>query len=528
MGLEEYQKKRKPALTPEPLGTGASDRSGEPAFVCQKHLSSHLHYDLRLELDGVLKSWAIPKGPSQNPKDKRLAVMVEDHPLEYAGFEGVIPKDNYGAGQVIVWDKGFYRAIETVSREDSDAAMRDGLTRGHLTFIMAGEKLNGEFALVRLRRGSEQDWLLIKANDQFASDIDITLRSESVISGNKVEDIQDNASSISAEDLKTLLQSLGAVSGASLPEMIKPMQAFLITSPFDSPNWGFEIKWDGYRAIAQVRNGKVSIYSRNNLTFNDRFPAIVDAFAKSPHDMVVDGEIVALDEKGRPDFQLLQSRRSSAPIIYYVFDVLFYDGYDLRKLDYKDRKVILANILPLNDGISISEHIVGTGIAFFEAARRQGLEGIMAKQLNSIYSAGRRSRHWLKIKTSLSQDAVIGGFTATESGGPGFGALILGVYENRVLVHIGQVGTGFGVRSQAEILKSLQPLIQTNCPFSAVPKTRAPVTWVKPIIVCEVKFQEWTDSVMMRQPVFMRLRDDKNPRSVIREVPKPLSELWHI
>ncbi|BCG45363.1 ATP-dependent DNA ligase clustered with Ku protein,LigD [Citrifermentans bremense] len=522
MGLEEYQRKRDLGTTPEPPA-----RAGKSAkslrFVVHKHSASHLHYDFRLELDGVLKSWAIPKGPSLDPSVKRLAMMVEDHPYDYGDFEGVIPKGNYGAGEVIIWDAGTYAAVGAADPELGERQLREGLRKGDLKFVLSGTKLNGEYALVRIKGDKDNTWLLIKKKDQFSSAVDVTLQDRSVVSNLSIEEVRAGqiprlAPAAAAE----AAEPVGPVGPDPdpMPHRITPMLAGSVAEPFDDPGWLFEIKLDGYRAIAEIENGQVQLYSRNNLSFNKRFPAIVSSLASLPVTAVLDGEVVALDEKGRSYFQLLQnSQRTGEPNIYYfAFDLLYLDGKDLRAEPLLARKERLRSMLPEIPWVRFSDHITEYGKQFFELARENNLEGILAKRADSLYFAGRRSGDWLKIKIRLQQEAVICGFTQPRGSRKGLGSLVLGVYENEELVYIGLAGGGFDEAGLKEMYAALQPLVQPESPFRQQVKTSMPVTWVKPVLVCEVEFAEWTDENVMRQPIFLGLREDKDPRSVVREI----------
>ena len=523
MSLDEYQRKRDLAKSrePSPLGT----RAGEALrFVVHKHAASHLHYDFRLELDGVLKSWAIPKGPSLDPAIKRLAMMVEDHPYEYRNFEGVIPKGNYGAGEVMIWDEGTYRASKTDDAHAGEELLREGLRKGDLKFVLDGHKLQGEFALVRIKSDKDNSWLLIKKQDQFASAEDVTRNDRSVISSATIEDLKERkpatkpagrfrgpASSPAKPEEK--------IPSAPMPREVHPMLATSVPEPFDDPDWLFEIKLDGYRCIAEIEGGKVLLYSRNKISFNQRFAGIARALESVSGDAVLDGEIVALDDKGRSYFQLLQNnqRTGQGNICYYLFDLLYLNGKDLRGLPLFSRKEMLRNLLPDLPNIKYSDHIIEYGKDFFQLAQSNDLEGILAKRSNSQYQTGKRSKDWMKIKIRRQQEAIICGFTEPRGSRKSFGSLVLGVYENDELVFIGLTGGGFDETSLKEIHAMLEPLVQPDSPFKERVKTDMPVKWVKPVLVCEVEFAEWTDERLMRQPIFLGLREDKEPRMVVRE-----------
>lgn len=499
MTLKEYRKKRKFSSSPEPIGESSKKKDLILNFVIQKHQASHLHYDLRLESDNVLKSWAIPKGPSLKPNEKRLAMMVEDHPLEYQDFEGVIPKGNYGAGNVIIWDKGNYIL------RDSRKNFADSLKEGKITFVLNGEKLKGEFALVRIKN-NEKAWLLIKKRDGFASAKDITKRNRSVISGLNIEEIGNNS------DPKHGKRSV-------MPRNLKPMLTKLTDKPFRKEGWFFEIKWDGFRALAEIRTSKIKLYSRNNIIFNEKFPAITRQLRSLGIRAILDGEIAVLDKKGRTSFQLMQNylNGNEGTLIYYIFDILYLSGYDLRNLPLKTRKTILQTVIPGNNNLRISQHIEKEGIAFFKKAKKEGLEGIIAKNSESVYRDGVRSGDWLKIKTSKQQEAVIGGFTKPRGSRKYLGSLILGVYEGKDLVYIGNSGGGFDYKSHKELYNNLKDLVTEKSPFKETPKRDMPAIWVKPKLVCEVKFSEWTEDGRMRHPIYLGIRPDKKPKDVVRE-----------
>ena len=521
MSLEEYQRKRDLTKSPEP---GPKGRKPARAlrFVIHKHAASHLHYDFRLELDGVLKSWAIPKGPSLDPSIKRLAMMVEDHPYEYGDFEGVIPKGNYGAGEVLIWDAGTYHASASPDRDQSEKLLREGLRKGDLKFVLEGQKLNGEFALVRIKSDKDNSWLLIKKHDAFASLEDVTLKDRSVVSDATIEDIRAGKAPALPKVAESGPEEKPATMpapSAPMPHEVRPMLATSVPEPFDDPDWLFEIKLDGYRSIAEIEAGNVRLYSRNNISFNKRFAALVRSLAALDLNAVLDGEVVALDEKGRSYFQLLQNnqRTGQGNVLYFVFDLLYLNGEDLRNQPLITRKEMLHALLPDLPDIRFSDHILEYGKQFFDLARQNNLEGIIAKRISSRYQTGKRSKDWLKIKIRLQQEAVICGFTAPRGSRKNFGSLVLGVYENDELVYIGLTGGGFDESGLQDLHATLQQLVQPDSPFRERVKTDMPVKWVKPVLVCEVEFAEWTDENVMRQPIFLGLREDKEPRSVLRE-----------
>jgi bifunctional non-homologous end joining protein LigD len=525
MGLKEYAAKRKFATTPEPK-PGVPHEERRLVFVVHKHAARALHYDLRLELDGVLKSWAVPKGPSLDPSVKRLAVLVEDHPLAYKDFEGVIPEGNYGAGSVIIWDRGYYCHPAARDENESEKLLRDGLTKGDLKFILIGEKLQGKFALVRMGK-DEKSWLLLKEKDRYAAAGEI-LDQRSVVSHKTLEEVSgakpggsSGQKKIERIRLREALENeeLRGAPVKPMPHQIKPMLATLVRAPFDHPDWVFEVKWDGYRAVAEIRGGNVSLYSRNLIPLTRKFFPIMDSLRKFSFDAVLDGEIVVVDDRGHPDFQLLQNyqKSGSGHLIYYVFDLLHFQGHDLTGLPLLRRKELLKKILPSVPKIKFSDHVAQDGVLFFDVVKAKGLEGIVAKHAQSAYQQGKRSRQWLKVKTQLTQEGVIAGFTEPRGGRKCFGALVLGVFKGDALIYIGHSGGGFGAKDLAEIREKLDPLVQTACPFEAEPQTNMPVTWVKPELVCEIALSGWTEDGIMRHPVFLRLREDKAAGEVVRE-----------
>lgn len=510
--LSKYNQKRDFAQTSEPEGKVRRAKTKQLQFVVQKHDASHLHYDFRLEIDGVLKSWAVPKGPSLNPHYKRLAMMTEDHPFDYRTFEGVIPEGNYGAGEVIVWDNGTYQMVN-----DKDGKPKDpikSLEHGHLDFILKGKKLAGRFTLVKKGKEYEDNaWLLIKTKDDQATDDDITERVESVLS-NKV---------LSRD--RSAVHDLNAAPTAPLPQAVKPMLATLVKEPFDDAEWLFEIKWDGYRAIGSWDGRHESLYSRNNIDFSSKYPPVYEALRQLNHKVVLDGEIVAVDDEGRSKFVWLQNygREPQGSLAYYVFDILWCDGHDVRDWPLIKRKALLKEILGDNDRLRYSDHIVGKGGDFFEMAKQRQLEGIMAKRCDSRYIEDYRSKQWLKVKTHLRQEVVIGGYTEPRGSRKHLGALVMGVYEDGKLRYVGHTGGGIPPKLMPELRKTLESIEQKESPFSEKVKPNAPVHWVKPDLLAEVSFAEWTQDGHMRQPIFVGLRADKPPQSVGREKPKEVS-----
>jgi bifunctional non-homologous end joining protein LigD len=530
MGLKEYEARRKFEETPEPKPV-LRQEGDHLIFVIHKHAARRLHYDLRLELAGVLKSWAVPRGPSLDPAVKRLAVLVEDHPFAYKDFEGVIPEGNYGAGSVIVWDRGLYQHPAAKDREESEKLLLEGLEKGDLKFVLAGDKLRGEFALVRTAK-DPKSWLLLKKKDRYATREDILKDNRSVVSQKSLEEIAAAGSekgsgqkNLNHIRLREALESadLQDAPVSPMPHGIKPMLATLVREPFDHQDWLFEVKWDGYRAIAEIQeNDDVLLYSRNQISLNKKFSPVVDALRKLGFEAVFDGEIVAVDDQGRPNFQMLQDYQKSGSgyLLYYIFDLLFFRGHDLTNLPLIKRKELLKIILLSDKHLKFSDHVLKEGVLFFQVVKEKGLEGIMAKHSQSTYRMGRRSRQWLKIKTQLAQEAVIVGFTEPRGTRKFFGSLVLAVNEGGELVYIGHSGGGFSAENLKEIYASLQPLIQRECPFKINPTPDTPVVWVKPVLVCEVTFAGWTKDGVMRQPVFQRMREDKSAREVVREIPE--------
>lgn len=516
MSLKKYQQKRRFDKTPEPAGNASrktnkksTNKSTKPlTFMVHEHHASHLHYDLRLEMEGVLKSWAVPKGPSKIIGEKHLAVHVEDHPFAYGKFKGVIPKGNYGAGVVKIWDHGTYEPFDLYGNADNrqghEKAFSFGLNKGHISFIAHGKKMKGAYDLVQIK-SDPKNWLLIKKSHNHPDKI-----------------VKPRIFSIK-NPVKAVAKALGQftkLKPGKLP--IKPMLATLTKQPFDRSDWIFEIKWDGYRAIADINKTKTNLLSRHGLSYNEIFSPILNSLKTFREKMVLDGEVVVVDETGRSDFQLLQNYRNTGQgeLIYYVFDIISYQGKNLSKLPLLERKALLQKALPPLPNIKYSEHIVGKGKSFFQNAVKMGVEGIMAKQAASTYEEGRRSDHWLKIKNLNQQEAIICGITAPRGGRKAFGALVLGVYQNKKLTYIGHTGTGFNDKSLEEMKKLLTPLITKKSPFDIPPKTNMPVQWVKPKLICEVRFTNWTEEGSLRQPVFLGLRHDKKPQDVIREKPQ--------
>ncbi|MFY9661731.1 MAG: non-homologous end-joining DNA ligase [Terriglobales bacterium] len=624
MSLDEYKRKRRFEETPEP--PPKLEKQSRHRFVVQRHHASRLHYDFRLEMEGVLKSWAVPKGPSLDPADKRLAMMVEDHPVSYFDFEGTIPEGNYGGGTVMVWDVGTWVPLspvpvngEYLPGTDKEAAAM--LAKGDLKFRLTGKRLNGDFALVHIkgRSGSKgNEWLLIKKKDgDVVANFYIDAYDTSVLTDRTMAEIggdagsaewkssrqaargkvkaawlagaiaraeskrkaltAENAEKNSGKSAKRAARSVtqakspailheasgdGASSGAAsksrakkssansapsamkvlagaeqkpMPMVIHPMLATSTPMAFDNPDWLFEIKWDGYRAVAFIEEGHVRLVSRTQNDLTAQFVELgrLPQFVKAQR-AILDGEIVALDDKGLPSFSLMQQRTGFQPgkrrlprlgylpgqgasVVYYAFDLLYLDGFDLRRVTLEQRKQLLQERIVAGDVAHFSDHYFEKGLDLFEAAKQRELEGIVAKKRSSIYEE-KRSRDWLKIKITQRQECVIGGYTDPEGSRDYFGALVLGLYDQKGrLIHVGQVGTGFDQRALKEIFARLQPLATKKNPFFGEIGGLRKVHFVRPEVVAEIKFAEWTHEtaeggMKLRAPVFMGLRSDKTAK----------------
>lgn len=519
MPLQDYHKKRNFQETSEPKGEEQTS-SGALKFVVQRHAASHLHYDFRLEMDGVLKSWAIPKGPSLNPADKRLAMMVEDHPYEYRTFEGSIPKGNYGAGEVEIWDSGTYEPLTKIKGKSDDLVIRAELHKESLKFILHGKKLKGEFALVKIKNSQEGNaWLLIKHKDKYA--VNEAYSAEENTSVNSKVTAYLKGKSESKPGLKSKVSKYTtAISGEKkISSFIRPMLCKTAEKAFDDEDWAFEIKWDGYRAIADLRQDKVELYSRNGLDFSQKFQKITHALQLQEHQMILDGEIVAYDENGKPNFQWLQKigDQPNMAMIYQVFDLLWLNGHSTENLTYLQRKELLKDALKENEAIQYHDHVLGIGKKFFDSVKKMGLEGIIAKKTDSLYAENIRSSAWLKIKITKTDEAVICGFTEPKGSRKHFGSLILGKYLDGRLIFCGHTGTGFSDEALKILFEEMKPLITQNSSFEITPKTNAKATWIKPKLVAEIKFTELTEDHIYRHPVFLKLREDKNGEEVIFE-----------
>jgi len=533
--LDEYRRKRDFMKTSEPPPGEADAATRNLVFVVQQHAARQMHWDFRLEVDGVLKSWPLPKGPSLDPKVRRMARMVEDHPYEYREFEGVIPKKEYGAGQVIVWDEGVYTPDEGGitswnDKDDGSRRMREGIDAGKLSFTLLGKKLRGSFALVKTKYGPET-WLLLKHRDEHASERDVLLDDRSVRSGLTIGDLKEGRL---PNPGATAVEAHAGARAAPFPDARKerPMLATLVDVAFDAPGWLWEPKLDGVRMLAFIRDGKAELRSRRGVDVTKQYPSLVASLAAQPAaTMVLDGEVCALDEAGVPRFQLLQPRinltrgvdaakvDAELPVVYFVFDLLYLDGYDLRAVPLRERKALLqSRLLPKGD-LRVVSHVEEHGRDLEAGARRLGFEGVVGKRADSRYEPGVRSRAWLKVKAVREQEFVVGGYTAGEGARRAtFGALALGCYDDGKLRYAGNVGSGFDERELAAVIERLKALSTEAPPFADAERVQGQVRWVRPELVAAVKFAEWTQDGRLRAPVFLGLRDDIDPKQVRREV----------
>jgi bifunctional non-homologous end joining protein LigD len=515
--LSTYRAKRAFGRTPEPGGLvpKAGPRQGG-LLIVHMHDATRLHWDLRLEMDGVLKSWAVPKGPSANTADKRLAVKVEDHPLEYGEFEGIIPEGNYGAGTVVVWDRGIWEPLEDP---------HEGLEKGKLLFNLKGYKLHGRWTLIKLKK-TEKEWLLIKERDEYVSTEPYS--NESVLSGLTNDELRDAKQR--AEPIKRELEKMGASKRALRVEDTELMLAETREEPFSRDGWLFEVKLDGYRMRAACQQGEPILYSRKGLDYTESFPEIARAVKAIPFEgVILDGELVVTNESGHPSFNMLQARAKlgareakraaiEAPATLYVFDLLAFSGYDLRKLPLIKRKEVLHQVLPQTGPLRYSEHFEKNGEALYEQVVKLGLEGIMAKKADSPYRSG-RSGDWLKIRADRIDDFVVVGFSKPKGSRGGFGSLHVGAYKDGKLIYCGRAGSGFTSDQLDKVSAELRSLVRKTPPceppeHGALPKG-ADHTWVEPKLVCDVRYKEITKDGLLRQSVFVRFRDDKKPEDVV-------------
>jgi len=534
--LKEYEAKRSFEKTPEPEPEVESGRKGPLLFVIQKHSATRLHYDLRLELDGVLKSWAVPKGLSYVTGDKHMAVEVEDHPFDYASFEGIIPAGQYGAGQVIVWDTGTYWCDEYEkhpcdNREQAEDDIRKGLRDGKLSFFLRGTKLKGSWALVRMKGKESKDWLILKHKDRYSDwKPKVLEEDQSVISGLTIADLErdpKNPPRIKAEDL------IPARKFEAFPKALRPMNATLADHPFDDPDWAFEPKLDGVRVLAFIKGSYVEMISRNGLDLSSQFPALCAQLQEQyTRGMVIDGEIVAFQD-GKPSFNAMLNRLhlkdrnmllqmdADIPCALYVFDLLHFEGADLKGRQFRDRRRYLEQALLPTDLVQLISQVPEEGETLYTAVIRTGMERIVAKKLDSIYEQGKRSKCWLKIKGTQSSEFVVGGYSQGEgSRFEHFGSLLVGYYDKKGdLVYAGHVGSGFNDENLPLVKQRLEELKSTKMPFKEKPAVDGPTFWVKPEMVVEAKFNQLTPAKIMRGPVFLRVREDIDPKDVSE--PKP-------
>jgi bifunctional non-homologous end joining protein LigD len=512
--LAEYNKKRDFSKTAEP--PGRVEETELRRFCVQKHAASRLHYDFRLEKDGVLLSWAVPKGPSLHPSDKRMAVHVEDHPVEYLEFEGTIPEGEYGGGTVMLWDLGTWE-----EKPESKG--------NELKFFLRGSKLNGEFVLVRT--GTEKQWLLIKKRDEFAEQpVD---DDRSVKTGRTMDEIAAGKGAVWFSDLPADAAEIDFDKAieAPMPGAIEPMMATLAEGPFSHPDWLFEIKWDGIRAIAYVTSEGVRLMTRRGNDCTAQYPELANIRRElDARECIVDGEIVAYDDQGIPNFHILQQRmnlqrsadiqraQAEIPVGLELFDLLYLDGRDVRKLPLAQRKALLRRIVQPKGFVFYSDHVEGEGKAFYQAAVERDLEGLVAKEKNSPYLAGKRSKHWLKLKATKEMDCVIGGWTEGQGARKAMGSVVLGLYQpGGRLCFVCNAGSGFDQRTIDHTLELLGPTEIPKHPFARKPEPPERYHWVEPRYVCQIKYSNFTPEGFVRHPVFLALRPDKAPNDCLLE-----------
>jgi bifunctional non-homologous end joining protein LigD len=524
MSLKEYARKRDFKKTAEPDPSGSRTKAKGNRFVIQKHSATRLHYDFRLEMDGALKSWAVPKGLPYGKGEKHLAVHVEDHPLSYIDFEGTIPKGQYGGGTVMVWDRGTFEPLSKKPEQD--------LASGKLHFVLHGQKLKGEWYLVRLK--DEDQWLIIKAGEDLKP---VSKRSDdlSVLSEKNMKELSKGDRIWQSKTVSSRPGKKKSTIAAALPAFVEPMKAKLASFP-PPGNWIYEIKFDGWRALALKGGNQTRLLSRNEKDLGAKFPEIMESVAAlNAQDAIVDGEIVALDAKGRSSFQLLQAYdidQKRPPIFFYAFDLIQLNGKMLNSLPLRERKGLLEKLLNGKAAgvIRYSAALGNDAKPILEKIKRLGLEGLIGKKADSVYEIGRRSGSWIKLKFQREQEFVIGGYTNPSGTRKHFGSIIVGVYEGGNLQFVGKVGTGFNQKLLSNLVGQFKKISQTDCPFDNLPEKRSGrygqnITasemklchWVKPIMVCQVKFAEWTRDDRLRQPVFLGLREDKNAAEVVRE-----------
>jgi bifunctional non-homologous end joining protein LigD len=547
--LSEYRRKRDFSRTAEPAGTVASARKGTLRFVIQKHAASHLHFDLRLELDGVMKSWAVPKGPSLDPTVKRLAMEVEDHPIDYNTFEGTIPKGEYGGGTVMLWDRGTYRA-DAADEGDDESAIRRGYRSGDLEFTLQGERLRGSWVLVRMRGrtggSTKPQWLLIKHRDEEArDDLDIVAETTtSVATGRTMEEIgagkkrpskPRKPATVTGRASPATRQASTSSARPRAVGRLEPMYASIGTSVPDGEGWTFEPKYDGIRVLAYVARDAVRLVTRNGNDKTKQFPEIANALhtlgKKAERELVVDGEIIAVIDGEVARFQALQDRMhvkdagaihdfaTNHPAAIVLFDILV-DGPDiLVKEDWTTRRTHLERLLRRRTSqiLRLSESIPGDGEEMLARVRRDGWEGVIAKRTGSIYEPGVRSKAWLKLKIEHRQEFVVGGWTEPRNTREHIGAILLGYFHGKRFVYVGHTGGGFTRAGLEEMYRRLARLERKTSPFEHPPRTNERAHWTRPEVVVEVKFNEWTADGKLRQPIFLGVRDDKAARDVGRE-----------
>lgn len=525
MALKIYRKKRNFVKTPEPKGKVSARKKDKPLFIIQKHAASHLHYDFRLELNGVLLSWAVPKGPSFDPTVKRLAVHVEDHPLEYGSFEGIIPKGQYGGGTVMLWDKGVWIS------EDEDPVK--AYKQGHMKFILKAKKCKGLWKLIRINK-NDKTWLLIKGNDEFAKPLkkyDVTLKEPNSVKSHLTMDeitkkylkVSDTKKPKKKSSKNLSLAIPKNLKFSSIPKKIHPALATLVDEAPNGKEWLHEIKFDGYRIIAIKKSGKTQLYTRNANKYTNKFKGITEAIdALVIENIILDGELVVLDDRKQSNFQLLQNAiKSGEPqdFIYYIFDLIYAEKNNVSELPLIERKKILSQLLKNNtfDCLQYSDHVLGNGQPIFKKACQLGLEGIVSKKINSVYTQ-KRSKDWLKIKCSKRQEFIIVGFTPPQGNREYFGSILLATYNNKKeLLYHGHVGTGFTQASLKSVYAGLRKYQSDHMPFKQKPPGSNKVVWVKPVLVAEVEFTEWTQDNALRHPSFKGLRTDKKPSSIHKE-----------
>ena len=509
--LEDYNSKRDFSKTLEPAGK--EETAGERLrFVVQKHAASRLHFDFRIEWEGVLLSWAVPKGPSDNPKDKRLAVAVEDHPMDYRNFEGNIPKDEYGGGTVMLFDEGYWEPQEDMAK---------GLKEGSVKMILHGERLKGKWALVRMKPKegeADKNWLLIKEKDEYVKDKDSIGSSDtSVRSGRTMDEIREE------KDIEENAQS-------NLPFQKADVQLAKLEKKVPTgDNWLYELKYDGYRIVAYIEDDAVRLMTRNGQDYTEKFPEITETLKKLQQNMVLDGEIVVFNENGKSDFQKLQNylkKKNRYRVTYVVFDLLAYKDEDFREYKLSERKGKLLELLDNQNGqLYYSQHTSGNGKDILHAACKAGMEGIICKKADSLYH-GSRNGDWVKVKCEMRQEFVVGGYTLTSKKRSGVSALLLGYFEGEELVYAGRAGTGFTQKIMKDLEKKFETIIRKTPPFKDPPKERSDeeIFWLSPKLVAEIRFQEWTDEKLLRQASYKGLREDKDPKDVVMEKPDVIQD----